>query len=175
MAYKRTSGKNNADCKLKDLYKHYKKTTKNPVEYNVYSEFLKEYNERIIKAMIYDNLEFKLPYRLGFIRIQKRKKVPYMKDEKLVLKHISPDWKRTLDSWRKAYPDKTDEEIKLIPNKKVLRHHNDHTNGYSVRFYWDKRYSNAINQTCYVFKTTRTAKEELASYVKKVKILEYFE
>lgn len=175
MAFKRNEGKNNADYSLKDLYKEYKSKVEKPLPYKVYSEVLKEYNERIIKAVIYESLEFKFPYKLGFLRIKKKKKIPYMKDGKLIKRHISPDWKRTLTSWRNKWPELTDEEIKNIPDKKVLLHHNDHSNGYSCTFFWDKIISNAKNQTSYVFKATRTAKETLASFIKSSRVLEYFE
>jgi len=175
MAYIRGEGKNNADYTLRDLYKEYRNKDKNKVDYKLYAEFLKEYNERILNAIIYENLEYKFPYKLGYLRIQKRKKTPYIKNGELVTVHMQIDWKRTLDSWRKKYPNLTDEEIKEIPNKKRLLYHNDHTNGFSVRFYWDKRFSTAKNQSSYIYKTTRTVKENLARFIKKRKILEYFE
>ena len=86
-----------------------------------------------------------------------------------------PDWQRSLKKWREENPGLSDEELKQIKGKKVLRFHNDHTNGYSVRFFWDKTLSNAKNQSSYVFKATRTAKETLATFIKKFNILEYFE
>jgi len=175
MAFKRTTGKNNADVGLRDLYKEYKSQVKTPVTYKVYVAFLKEYNERIMKAVVYEALEYKMPYRLGYLRIQKRKKKPYLKEGKLVTRHILPNWKKTLDYWREKWPDKTDEEIKLIPNKKIFLHHNDDTNGYSVRFYWDKRFSNAKNQTAYIYKATRTTKEILAKFIKQHGISGYLE
>lgn len=175
MAFKRGNGKNNASVGLKDLYIEYKSESKKPVEYGIYSEFLKEYNKRMMDAMIFANLEYKLPYSLGTIRIQRRKKSPYVKDGKLIKRHLCPDWKKTLDSWREKWPNLTDEEILKIPNKKVLRHHNDHTNGYSVRFLWDKRFSNAIGQSAFVFKANRTIKENLAKYIKKYGTNDFFE
>lgn len=175
MAYKRGEGKNNCDYSTSSLYKEYKKSVKDSVPYVLYVKFIKEYNERIISAVIYDALEYRMPYRLGYLRIQKRKLVPYIVDDKVITKHISIDWKRTLDSWRKKSPGLTDEEIKLIPNKKVLLQRNEHSNGFSVRFLWDKRYSVAVNQSSYIFKATRTAKEELARFIKKTGIVDYFE
>jgi thiol-disulfide isomerase/thioredoxin len=175
LSYKRGTGKNNASYALRELYKEYKSMSDNPVEYKVYAELLKEYNDRIIKAIIYDNLEYKMPYRLGYLRLQKLKKIPFFKDGKLIKKHISPDWKRTKEFWEKEYPGLTTEELDLIPDKKVLIHHNDHTDGYSARWYWDKRFSNVKNQSCYIFKATRTAKETLAAFIKKIGLIEYFE
>ena len=175
MAYKRGIGKNNVDCALKELYKGYKKSIEKPVDYKTYAAFIKEYNSRIIDAVIYERLEYVMPARMGRLRLQRQKHVPYVKDDKVVTTHIRPDWKRTLDYWHKIYPGKTDEEIKLIPNKKVLKYQNEHSNGYSARFCWDKSRSNVINQSCYVFKATRTSLENLARFIKKTGIIEYFE
>jgi len=174
MAYKRNEGKNNADYSLRELYKRYKKNSDSPLPYTTFATFLKEYNSRIMDAIIYERLEFRMPARVGYIRIQKKLNKAYVKDGKVV-KCIPVDWNRTLTYWRGLYEGKTDEEIKLIPNKKVLRYHNEHTNGYSVKFCWDKARSIAINQSSYVFKATRTAKEDLARFIKKTGILEYFE
>jgi len=175
MAYKRGTGKNNVDCALAQLYKGYKKTCEKPLSYKTYATFIKEYNSRIMDAIIYERLEYKMGARLGYIRLQRRKLVPYIEDGKVVTNHILPDWKRTRDYWHKIYPDKTDAEIKLIPNKKILKYQNTHTNGYSARFFWDKVKSNVVNQSCYVFKATRTSKEKLARFIKKTGIIEYFE
>ena len=174
MAYIRGLGKNNASVTLKELYKNYKSKSKNPVEYKVYAEFLKEYNERIMRSIIYDNLEYRFPYKLGTLRLQKRKYAPYTKNGKLVKKHISVDWKRTRAYWKELYPDMTLQEMKTIPNKKVLLQHNDHSDGYSVRFFWDKRISTTKNQFYYLFKATRTAKEDLAKFIKLNGSIDYF-
>ncbi len=175
MAYKRNEGKNNADYSLKELYKRYKVNSKEPLPYKTFAAFIREYNSRIMDAIIYERLEFRMPARVGYIRIQRRSLKAYVKDGEIIKTHLPIDWHRTLEYWRKTYVGKTDQEIKEIPNKKVLRYHNDHTNGNSVRFYWDKSRSIAKNQSCYIYKATRTAKEDLARFIKKTGILEYFE
>ena len=175
MHFKRSDGKHNADYALRDLYKEYKNQSKNPVSYKIYSEFLKEYNDRVMHEIIYSALQYKMPYRLGYIRIQRRKLIPYVKEGKLIKKHLPVDYKATKELWAKQYPKLSDEEIKQIPNKKILYHLNEHSGGYGVRFYWDKMISNAINQSCYIFKATRTCKEDLAKFIKDIKIIEYFD
>jgi len=175
MAYKRGVGKNNSDFGIKDLYKEYKSTSKNPIDFKTYSIFLKEYNDRIINGIIYENIEYKAPYRLGYFRIQRRRLTPFVINGEIKKSHILPDWKKTLDYWHKQYPGKTDEELKLIKDKKILVYLNEHTNGYSVRFLWDKSTSNIKNQNVYIFKITRTAKENIAKFIKKNGIIEYFD
>lgn len=175
MAYIRGEGKNNAAIRLIDFFKNYKKHTDNPVDYKTYSNFIKDYNDKIINAMVYDSIEFKMPFKLGTLRVQKTKYTPYLKDGKLKKNHMPIDWKSTLESWRKKYPDKTDEEIKLIPDKKLIYHLNEHTGGFTARFFWDKRLSNIKNQSCYRFSATRTVKENMAKYIKRIGFVEYFE
>ena len=98
-----------------------------------------------------------------------------MKDGKLVKRCLSPDWKASKELWEKQYPGLTTDEISAIKNKKILYHLNEHSGGYGARFFWDKTTSNAINQSAYVFKATRTLKEELAAHIKDIKIIEYFD
>lgn len=175
MAYKRGLGKNNCNYRLKDIYKEYKQKSNNPVDYSTFAAFIKEYNKRIVTAIIYENLCYKMPYRMGDIRIQKRRLIPFVRDGKVIKGHILPDWEKTLVYWRKKYPDKTDQEIKEIPGKKVLKYLNEHTNGDSARFFWEKAYSNVKNQSCYIYKATRTAKEEIARLIKRSGRVNYFE
>lgn len=176
MAFKRGEGKYNADIVIKNLYNEYKNKSKNPISFRTYSLILNEYNDRIIKHIIYSALEYKMPYRLGYIRIQRRKKAPYIGDDgKIVDYHLGVDWQKSLALWRKKYPGLSDEELKEIPDKKKLKYLNEHTNGYSARFYWDKNLSNVRNQSNYVFRATRTAKEILAAYIKKIGRVIYLE
>lgn len=176
MAYKRGVGKHNIDFGIADLYKEYKDKSDNPVSNSLYSKILKEYNDRMINHIIYSALEYKMPYRLGYIRIQRRKKSPYIgEDGNIVDYHLGIDWQKSLALWRKNYPGLSDEELKEIPNKKKLKYLNDHTNGYSARFFWDKNLSNVRNQSFYIFKATRTAKEILAGYIKKIGRVIYLE
>lgn len=175
MAYKRGLGKKKSDLALADLYKHYKSIIKNPVDYKTYSSFLKEYNDRIMKAIIYENLEYRMPCRMGYFRIQRRRIKPLVIDGVVKKTHLKVDWARTLKIWREKYQGLTDQEISDIKDKKIYRYTNDHTNGYSCRFFWDKRYSNIKHQSCYAFIATRTAKETLARFIKKTGLIEYFD
>lgn len=53
-------------------------------------------------------------------------------------------------SWDKGWNVVSD-ELKAIPDKKLIVHVNDHSNGYFNRWYWDKRLTNIKNQTAYSF------------------------
>lgn len=175
MAFIRTFGKYNCTTTINDFYSTYKNSVKNPVSKKIYHMFINEYNEKIMYSMIHDALEYKMPYRIGYLRVQKKMKKPFILNGKVVTYHMSPDWKRTLEYWRKEYQGLSDEEIINIPNKKILRYHNDHTNGYSVRFYWDKRTSNVKWQSAYSFKASRTSKIMLKNYIFKNGVNIFFE
>lgn len=175
MAYKRGLGKKKSDLALHDLYKHYKKSSKSPVDYKTYASFLKQYNDRIIKAIIYDGLEYRMPCKMGYFRIQRRRIKPIIIDGVVKKTHLQVDWDRTRKAHKEKHPGLTDEELSKIKIDKVYRYTNDHTDGYSCRFFWDKRYSTIKHQSCYAFIATRTAKETLARFIKKTGLIEYYD
>ena len=57
--------------------------------------------------------------------------------------------------WNELYPNKTKEELKDIPNKKLIIHTNDHSNSTLLKWYWDKRMSNVTNHQAYIFKAVK--------------------
>jgi len=101
------------------------------INYASYKEFFINFFIEISKAIIREKLIFKIPYRLGYISIRKKKtKV----DRKL------PNFK--------------------IYNEtgKIVSHSNIHTNGYYFYFEWDKTssyYTKFKNQSFYRFDVNR--------------------
>ncbi len=108
------------------------------------SEFNKEIGQYILEGK-----EVKLPSRLGFLRIRKH-------ENKKNADSLLTDWKLT-------------KEI-----GKIVKHLNNHTDGFFFRFYWDKKISNAIKQTYYKFYPVRSLKRALAHNIIKHK-MDYFE
>jgi hypothetical protein len=83
---------------------------------------------------------FKLPYRLGDIRIKKRK---------INLDNLKPDFGNF---------NKTE-----LKNK----HLNEHSGNYYVRFYWNKIIATLVkNKSAYCFIPTRTNKRNLCHLIK---------
>ena len=72
---------------LKDSFKDYKKEG-GDLEYKVYRNICEEYNEEVISNIILDTLEFKIPNRLGSIRIKKVKGSPKRVDWALTKKML---------------------------------------------------------------------------------------
>ena len=145
-----------------DIYKFFKK--KHP-EHNLtqseHSSICKEINIRLSNAMIKDSLELRMPFRLGFLRIKSyRSTIKFTDDGKLDTRKNAIDWKSTKDLWKELYPGKTSAQLKEIPNKKLIVHVNEHSNGEMVMFNWDKRISNVRNQSFYKFKAVKGPQDD---------------
>jgi len=125
---------------LKDSFKDYKKEG-GDLEYKVYRDICEEYNEEVINNIILDTLEFKIPNRLGSIRIKKVKGSP---------KRV--DWALT-----KKY------------NKKIY-HLNMHTDGYYYKWMWHKKDALFTNKSVYSFTAPRKAKRRMSGLLKKNEI-----
>jgi hypothetical protein len=176
--YKRGSGKINADYKSKDLYKFYKDKYNdvNYVSQTDYNRIIKEFNNEIIKLVIYDSMEFILPFRLGTLRIKRRKVEPKLDcNGNIDARNLSPNWKKTKALWQKQYPELTFDEMKSIPNKHIIRELNIHSDNYRYSWYWDKVISNIPNQNAYKINITRTHDQELSNAIKTIPNLEYYD
>lgn len=137
---------------LYDAYYAYKKEVgRNGVDRKLYSDLCQEFNKRISDKMITESLEFRMPYRLGFLRVKAIKQEVIIKDGRLDTTRMPIDWPACRDYWNEIYPDKTWEEIKQIPDKKLIVHTNEHTDGYLMKWYWDRRQVNIKNYTAYKY------------------------
>jgi len=131
------------------LYKSKKIDTK--IDRKTYVEICKAFNIKISDKIVRESYEFRMPFRLGYIRIKSRKHKIVFKNGKLDTSKMPIDWNTTWETWREDYPDLTDNEIKQIPNKKLIVHTNEHSNGFIMKWYWDRRVSNVRNQFAYIF------------------------
>lgn len=156
----RNKNKFKVDYGLKDAYRYYRILDKdNLVTYEIFSKIVTEFNEAVMDVIIEKAGRFRLPGRLGDIRIKKKKNV-------MDVNYLKPDWKACWKLWEEIYSDKTEDEIVKIPNKKIVYHLNDHSDNYYYKFYWDKATCNVRNNTAYCFIPTRTNKEKLVHQLK---------
>lgn len=152
---------------LWDAYKHYKKKKEIPlIDRKRYVKICHALNKKISEKIIKESFEFKIPFRLGTISIRKNELKIRIKDGKIQKNKMIIDWEATWNFWVQEYPDKTKSEIKLIPDKNVIYQTNDHSNGYIMKWCWDKAGSNFINKTLYKFKTTKQNRLDLAKHIK---------
>jgi hypothetical protein len=148
----RSKNKIQVDYTIDDIYKYYKELHKDDelmVDAKTFKKVLYSFNKKIFESILEDSEEFKIPKRLGTLRIKKTK----MNFSGNISCKI--DWALT-----KQY------------NKKIY-HMNDHTNNYRYRFYWKKTTCNAINKTAYSFEATRSDKRKLAQILKN-NVTDYF-
>lgn len=182
MFKKRTEGKYKADIGTKDLYDYYLKNVpmieslsggKTRGSYQMkqseYAAILKDINISITRLMILENFEFKLPCQLGVISI-KQKPIKYELDRngELNTKILSVDYKALRELWS------TDEEARK--NRTLVFHTNEHTNGYTMKYWWTRRKSRVKGIHLYYFVPCRQMKRAPASYLKDPDLkLSYFE
>lgn len=157
--YGRGKNKIQKPLTLVDSYNYYIKDTKLNSKYNItwekYKEILKLFNTSMMSKIIDEGYIFKIPYRLGTIRIKKRE----------------ADLTRLKANW--GVFNKTDGEV-------LNKYLNEHTNNYYVRFYWSKNVDAVIkNKTIYSFIPSRANKRYLASLLTastgKLQMNKYFE
>ena len=160
------------DYNVIDMYKSYKSkrrdSGKEPVTLSVYRKVLKTFNAEICKDIVHNSGEYRMPYRLGYLRIRKFKTRLKLDDEgNLVTKHLQVNWKETKKLWA------SNEEAKVA--KKIIWHNNKHTQGYYFKWYWDKRACNITNSSVYSLVMTRANKRSIAAALKENENLDYYE
>ena len=136
-------------CTLVQAYKEYEDFYK--VGYKTYRSICQDFNKLIIDDILLKAKEFKMPYRLGSLRILKKEMNYSSSKNKLKI-----DWKKTNE------------------HKKVIYHLNDHTDGFNYRWLWSKKKAIVKNKSVYSFQATRTNKRRLATLLKNKKV-DYFE
>ena len=136
-------------CTLVQAYKEYDDFYN--VGYKKYRGICEEFNKLVIDDILLKAKEFKIPYRLGSLRILKKEMNYSVGKNKLKI-----DWKET------------------NKHKKVVYHLNDHTDGFNYRWLWSKKNAIVKNKSVYSFQATRTNKRRLAGLLKNKKV-DYFE
>lgn len=128
------------DFLIKDLYKYVKKEYELNIPQAEFTKMLEEIISHIMNKILYYGHEYNIPHKLGHLRI-KRNKNKFELDEsgKVKTNKLKINYKESWNLWRTLYPNKTDEEIADIPNKKLIYYLNDNSHGYYNKFYWDKR------------------------------------
>jgi hypothetical protein len=177
LAYRRGKSRVIADYSFDDIYKYYKSLYKDKsyLSKKQVKALYKEVFTEIAKMIVLDNLQFRLPANLGYLRIKKKYVEPTINENgELDTRRLSIDWKATKKLWQERYPGMSSEELKKIKNKPVIRELNEHTDGYRYVWYWEKLTSTVPNQTAYYIDMTRT-NDQILSRASKVNHLNFFE
>lgn len=166
MYFKRGLRKFKTSYSYKDLYKYYKDNhPKNAVSYKMFIITLKRYFDVIMPMIIEDNLELRLPARLGHFRIrQSDYKIKLNDQGELDKRHLKVNYKKSKDLWSKKYPDKTFVEIAAIKDKPLVYHLNEHSDGKLFQYHWDKILCKVSHQKYYKISIIRKWKNYLSNY-----------
>lgn len=172
--FKRGVGKYNSEFSLNDLYDHYCLKYNNIVSKKLFKSILIDYFELLVPQIIESNLEVRLPCRLGYLRIKTKEYIIKLDKEGNLDKHsLIIDYGKTLKLWKKLYPDKTADEIKLIPNKKLIYQLNEHSDNRRFLWFWDRVTCNIPHQSYYKINMTRKW-DRFLSKVSKTKYITYY-
>lgn len=151
---KRSKNKVHDAYTLKHMYEDYisDKVLYSPyyISKQEYKDIIADFIRIMIDYMLYEAGTFKMPYRLGNLRIVK------LLSSRGRNKRLSVDFHLT--------------------NKygKTIYHLNEHSDGYKFMFKWDKRKAVIKHKSFYRFIPTRNNKRTLA-YIIKNKIADFFE
>jgi hypothetical protein len=146
------------DVHEKDFYNYYKTKSKNPVDKNIFIKIVKEFNDSICHACIYNNFEFKMPARLGIIRLKKRKaRATFNEDGSLNTRYLAVDWKSTKELWS---TDPTAKE-----HKQIVFHLNRHSKGYIFTWHWERFNMNLVNKSAYHLDMMRKHDREITKAI----------
>lgn len=128
------------------------------VDYSTYCKVIDMFNKKLRYEILYNSLDFNMPYKLGTLGIRKRKHEPYIGENGELVNKLPPDWKTTLDLWEK--------DPKAREQKKLIRHDNQHTKGFIAIWYYSRTRANYKWKSAYSFIPCRTAKLELSKILK---------
>ena len=147
MAYER---KYKVTASLQDAYKMYKKD--NPdIDKRLYLDVAYDISKTISDMIIRESFEYRIPFKLGFLRIRKKTPKLKIKNGRLDINKNIIDWAATIKYWQEQYPGKTKKELKQIKDKGIIFQSNDHTNGEVMSFYWDRSICSVVNHSIYSF------------------------
>jgi hypothetical protein len=123
-----------------------------------YGKIISDFNSLIAQEIILDNFEYKMPARMGVISIKKKKPKIYFDMDGKMVNRMPIDWKATKDLWAE------DPESKEL--KKLVRHTNEHTQGYIPYWSFNSYTGTFKHKTVYKFIATRTHKRFLTTVLK---------
>lgn len=167
---------------LPEIYRFYKdkyflKSEKEAfIDYKTFSCIIKDFNKDLAKLIIEEGVEFKMPVRLGSVRIRKyKKKIKLNPDGTIDKRNMSPNWFETKKLWADMYPGLSRQDLKQIRNKPIVYFLNEHTDGYKFILYWNKKGSNASNRKVYSIIFTYTNFRHLGKILQTDNKPDYYE
>ena len=134
----------------KDYMKHRK--IKSAINREIFFELSNKFNREVMKLILYKGIDFRMPYKLGMLRVIKLKTRGLVYDDNgnLLRKDYVKDFSSTMKLWER------DPQAKI--DRKYIYFLNEHTDGFVYKFSWNKYTVNIQNIRSYKFKPTRSNK-----------------
>lgn len=130
-----------------DYYKHYCKTTINPVSKKIWDKVLMEYLSSVANLISQEGCVFNLPSRLGKMELRKVKKEVSLDKNGNIKNTLNINWKETKELWKT--------NIKAKEKNIKIRYINKHTDGYSFKIVYIKYTANYKNKSVYKMSINR--------------------
>ena len=163
-----------ADFKTKEMYEFYKnKYGDKALDKKTFLSIWERFIDIRMQMVVYENLEFHLPYRMGSIMIKLGK--PANRINKNGNYQFIVDYGASKKKWDELYPGLSAEEVKAIKNKPLVPVFNKTTNGKRVYWRWEKLTCNFKNKGVYRIQVIRKWKQVLKDKVKNTKRNDYYE
>ena len=138
------------------------------VPIKTYRKVRKAFNKAVANQILTNALEYRLPARLGYLRIKKRYNPPRLDESGVGLdkERLITDWGASRKLWYEKYGTTDMEELKKIPNKPIKYHENKHTSRHIFRFWWDRRTSKVAHIKAYCFRASKENRVALGAILK---------
>jgi hypothetical protein len=148
----------NKSFTITDIYNNYSNdfnsTHSNHLEKDIFKAIVEDFFNFLSREIINEGYIYKMPYHMGEIYIKRFKPKKNSK--------VKPvDWKLTKEiygEYNKSVGNKYD--------KKYIYHRNNHSYGYSARWYWRRKSSKIINKSIYRMKAIRKTSRLLSQAIK---------
>lgn len=148
--------KNKIHYGLTDYRKFYNKQYNQDIDKDTYRNIVEDFNKGVVDLIINEGIAYTLPYIYMEITVRKEKRVPKIKDGKLVNRN-PVDYKSTKELWAK------DEDA--AKKKLVVRYNNRHTFGYVFTIYLKKFKCKLKCRSYYKIKPNRKFQRGLAKRI----------
>jgi len=139
-----------------------------------YTKIVGKIGQIVIDKILNESLEYRLPYRLGYLSIKKFKQNINLTDKGIIdKKNLHVDWGETWKARFKTY--NTNSRKWILENTKVkdrilLYHYNNESGGWVYRFVWNKLTAKVRNYKLYKFLPTRLNKADLTKAIRNPEI-----
>ena len=155
-ASKKTSEINPVVGKI-EMYSHFRKhfcPNKN-IGDKIYRNVLSDFSDILVKKLILENAEYKIPYGLGIMRIKKYKPNYQFDNNGKLIKGKPPiDWQKTRNHW-KNFP-----ETKKV---KFFYFNNYHSEDWHYRWIVGQGRATTVNRYSYLFLVNRKSQRLLGT------------